>query len=91
MGLSQVAIGNTLGAHIGNLMGTCWEQRKNEWKLNHGQTKKNEMLLRTSWKAQLKTWGTFWEQTTKQKKLPPSCPLAKQLADLQFFVYLLPL
>jgi len=41
MGLSQVAIGNTLGAHIGNLMGTCWEQRKNEWKLNHGQTKKN--------------------------------------------------
>jgi len=24
------AIGNTLGEHIGNLKGTCWEQRKNE-------------------------------------------------------------
>jgi hypothetical protein len=48
------------------------------WKLNHGQTKKNmgffflnEVLLRTSWKPQLKNLGnmlgTHWEQTTKQK------------------------
>ncbi len=42
MGLKQGAIGNTLGntletsrtywEPIGNLMGTCWEQRKNEKK-----------------------------------------------------------
>jgi hypothetical protein len=55
--------------------------------------KKNEVLLRTSWKAQLKTWGTFWEHIGNKQpnKNSPSCPLAKQLADLQFFVYLLPL
>jgi len=28
MGLKQSAIGNTIGEQIGNLMGTCWEQRK---------------------------------------------------------------
>jgi hypothetical protein len=58
--------------------------------------KKIEVLLRTSWKAQLKTWGTFWEhignkQPNKNPPPPPPLPpLAKQLADLQIFVYLLP-
>jgi len=32
MGLKPGAIGNTLGEHIGNLKGTCWEQRENEKK-----------------------------------------------------------
>jgi hypothetical protein len=27
MGLKRGAIGNTLREHIGNLKGTCWEQR----------------------------------------------------------------
>jgi hypothetical protein len=30
MGLKRGAIGNSLEEHIGNLKGTCWEQRKNE-------------------------------------------------------------
>jgi len=30
MGLKQGAMGNTLGEHSGNLMGTHWEQRKYE-------------------------------------------------------------
>jgi len=30
MGLKGGAIGNTLGEHIGNLMGIHWEQRTNE-------------------------------------------------------------
>jgi hypothetical protein len=30
IGLKPGAIGNTLGEPIGNLKGTCWEQRKNE-------------------------------------------------------------
>jgi hypothetical protein len=30
MGLKRGAIGNNLGEHIGNLKGTCWEQRENE-------------------------------------------------------------
>jgi hypothetical protein len=30
MGLKRGAIGNTLGEHIGNLKGTCWEERKKE-------------------------------------------------------------
>jgi hypothetical protein len=29
MGLKQGAIGNTLGEHIGNLMGTHWELERN--------------------------------------------------------------
>jgi len=36
MGLKQGAIWNTLGEHIGNLKGTCWEQRKNEKNTNEG-------------------------------------------------------
>jgi len=30
MGLKQDVVGNTIGEPIGNLKGTCWEQRKNE-------------------------------------------------------------
>jgi hypothetical protein len=30
MGFKRGAIGNSLEEHIGNLKGTCWEQRKNE-------------------------------------------------------------
>jgi hypothetical protein len=30
MGLKLGVIGDTLEEHIGNLKGTCWEQRKNE-------------------------------------------------------------
>jgi hypothetical protein len=30
MGLKRGGIGNTLGEHIGNLKGTCWEERKKE-------------------------------------------------------------
>jgi hypothetical protein len=33
MGLKEGAIGNTLGEHIGNFKGTCWEQMK-KWKNN---------------------------------------------------------
>ncbi len=32
MGVKGGAIGNTIGEHIGNLKGTCWEQKKNEKK-----------------------------------------------------------
>jgi hypothetical protein len=35
MRLKRVAIENTLGEHIGSLMGTCREQRKNEKKSRH--------------------------------------------------------
>jgi hypothetical protein len=31
--LRQVAIGNTLGEHIGNLMGTHWELERNKGKM----------------------------------------------------------
>ncbi len=77
MGLSQVAIGNTLGAHIGNPLGTWWEQRKNEWKLNHGQTKKNgikkkmrcywEHLGRHNWKL----GEHFGNKQPNKKNFPP--------------------
>jgi hypothetical protein len=62
---------------IGNLMGTkekwmeveSWSNKK-KWDL-----KKSEVLLRTSWKAQLKTWGTFWEhignKQPQKKNFPP--------------------
>lgn len=57
----------------------------NTWKLNCGP--------RCYWELGEhfgNTLGTYWEQTTKQK-FPPSCPLANQLANLQFFCALVAL
>jgi hypothetical protein len=65
MGLKQVAIGNTLGKHIGNLgnilgirwecignlKGTCWEQKKNERNLRALPPPPNPKLKRKKIKA----------------------------------------
>ncbi len=45
MGLTWGAIGNTLGEHIGNLNGTCWEQRKNIPPYPKLKRKKNHLAL----------------------------------------------
>jgi hypothetical protein len=44
IGLKPGAIGNTLGEHIGNLKGTCWEQRKNEKKILPSPPPQNQKL-----------------------------------------------
>jgi hypothetical protein len=55
-GLKWGAIGNTLGEHIGNLKGTCWEQRKKKKK----QFPAPSLSLKTKKKKNQSTLSACW-------------------------------